>query len=191
MGLFDVLRGERTPQRADLDALFALGSAALTMEAGMGLRTTGHAGVCFKGVEAAVFEALMRETEELLHATSSDSGTTIGRSEDEMGFTWLVINDPDLDDLVTTTHVLSRSLEERGFGERLLCAVFGFDGEPGQVDLVYGYRRGYFYPFAPRTGRTRDNALELRLQAALGTDLRIEPELERWYAVWDAPVRSG
>lgn len=188
MGLLDVLRGQRTPPRADLDALFALGSAALTMEAGLGLRTTGRAGVCFKPIAMAEFEALVREIEELLAATSSDSGTTVSRHEDGVGFSWVVIDDPDIEDLVTTTHVVSRSLEERGFSERLLCAVFGFDGEPGAVDLVYAYGRGTFYPFAPRGERRRDNPLEMRLAAALGTDLPMEPELERWYAVWDAPV---
>lgn len=188
MGLLDVLRGQRSPRRADLDNLFALGSAAMTMEAALALRTTGRAGVCFKGIDAAVFAALVREIEELLAATSDESGTTVTRHDDAFGFSWVVIADPDVEDLVTTTHVVSRSLEERGFSEQLLCAVFGFDGEPGQVDLVYGYKRGAFYPFAPREGRRRDNALELRLRAAIGGELTIEPELERWYPVWDAPV---
>jgi hypothetical protein len=191
MGLLDVLRGQRTPRRADLDNLFALGAAAMTMEAGLELRTTGRAGVCFKTIDAGVFTALVREIEELLAATSSDAGTTVSRHDDSMGFSWVVIADPDLEDLVTTTHVVSRSLEERGFSEQLLCAVFGFDGPPGAVDLVYGYKRGTFYPFAPREGRRRDNALELRLQGALGSDLPVEPELERWYPVWDAPVGTG
>jgi hypothetical protein len=188
MGLLDVLRGQRPPKRADLDNLFALGSAAITLEAAMGLRTTGRAGVCFRSIEAGAFERLVRETEELLAATSADSGTTVSRHEDSFGFSWVVIADPDLEDLVTTTHVVSRSLEEQGFSEQLLCAVFGFDGDPGPVELVYGYKRGTFYPFAPREAERRDNALELRLQAAVGAELPVEPELERWYPVWDAPV---
>lgn len=191
MGLLDVLRGQRAPRRADLDNLFALGAAAMTMEAGLELRTTGRAGVCFKTLDAGVFAALVREIEELLAATSADAGTTVSRHDDEMGFSWVVIADPDLEDLVTTTHVVSRSLEERGFSEQLLCAVFGFDGPPGAVELVYGYKRGTFYPFAPREGRRRDNALEMRLQGAVGGDLPVEPELERWYPVWDAPVGAS
>jgi hypothetical protein len=188
VGLLDILRGQRAPKRADLDRLFAIGGAAMTLDAGLGFTPTGRAGVCFKPIEAGEFERLVRDVGELLAATSAEAGTTVSRHEDEYGFAWVVIDDPDLEDLVTTTHVVSQSMEERGFSERLLCAVFGFAGEDGPVDLVYAYKRGTFYPFAPREGKRRDNALELRLQAALGGELPIEPELERWYPVWDAPV---
>lgn len=191
MGLLDVLRGQRTPRRADLDALFAIGGAAMTLEAGPGIVPTGRAGVCFKEVEASQFEALVREIEELLRVAAPESGTTVRREVDDHGFDWVVIEDPDIDDLATTTHMVSQSLEERGLSERLLCAVFGFRGDDGPVDLVYAYKRGTFYPFAPREGRRRDNAVELRLQATLGSDLPIEPELERWYPLWDSPVTAA
>lgn len=188
MGLLDVLRGQRAPRRADLDRIFGIGSAAVTLEVSLGLTTTGTAGVCFRAIEAGVFAQLVQEIEELLAATSSDSGTTVSRHEDSFGFSWVVIADPDMDDLATTAHVVSQSLEERGFSEQLLCAVFGFDGAPGPLYLVYNYKRGSFYPFAPRGEERRDTILERRVQSALASDLALEPELERWYPVWDAPV---
>jgi len=191
VGLLDVLRGQRTPKRADLDALFAIGTAAMTLQAGLGILTTGRAGVCFKEVEARQFEGLVREIEELLHSAAPESGTTVSKQVDDHGFAWVLVEDPDIDDLATTIHMVSLSLEERGLSERLLCAVFAFAGEDGPVDLVYAYKRGTFYPFAPREGRRRDNALELRLQGTLGSDLPMEPELERWYPVWDAPVSGS
>jgi hypothetical protein len=191
VGLLDVLRGQRAPKRADLDAIFGIASAALTLDASLGLTTTGRAAVCFKSVEAAVFDDLVREIEALLAATSSDSGTTVSRHDDSYGYSWVVIADPDIDDLATTTHVVSQSMEERGFSEQLLCAVFGFDGPPGALDLVYGYKRGAFYPVAQRGEGRRDNTFELRVKSVLEGELSVEPELERWYAVWDAPVREG
>ncbi|GAB2930649.1 hypothetical protein GCM10027075_33880 [Streptomyces heilongjiangensis] len=53
----------------------------------------------------------------------------------------------------------------------------------------YLYKRGTFYPFAPLPGGAgrRDNALELRVRAVLAEDLRIEPDLGRWFPVWGAP----
>ena len=40
-------------------------------------------------------------------------------------------------------------------------------------------------------GGRRDNTFELRVKSVLEGELSLEPELERWYAVWDAPVRGG
>jgi hypothetical protein len=188
VGLLDILRGQRRPKRADLDRLFAITTAATTLEAGMGIVATGRAGVCFRAIDGGVFDELVREVEQILALAGSEFGTRVSRHEDSFGFSWVVLSDPQLDDLVTATHLVSQTLEERGFSEQLLCAVFGFRGEAGPVFLVYAYKRGAFYPFVPRGERDRDNTLELRLQAALGGEMPIEPELERWYPVWDAPV---
>lgn len=191
MGLLDVLRGQRPARRADLDRLFGIASAALVLESALGLRTTGRAAVCFKSIEAGVFDEVIREIEQLLAATSDETATTVARHDDDYGFSWVTISDPDIDDLATTTHVVSQSLEERGYSEQLLCAVFGFDGEGGPLELVYAYKRGAFYPFAPRGEPRRDGTLERRVQGALGSEVAIEPELERWYPVWNAPVAAA
>jgi hypothetical protein len=53
--------------------------------------------------------------------------------------------------------------------------------------LVYLYKRGTFYPFAPQGGERRDNATELQVRGVLGNDLKIEPDLARWFPVWGAP----
>jgi hypothetical protein len=61
------------------------------------------------------------------------------------------------------------------------------EGRDRRVGLVYLYKRGTFYPFAPIGPDQRDTAFELQLRAALGADLRVEPELQRWFPVWGAP----
>lgn len=188
MGLLDVLRGQRAPKRANLDRLFALGNAALTLQTSLGIVPTGRAGVCFKPIDAALFAEILAEVQQLLTLANAEAGTTTEQHSDSFGFSWVVISDPDLDDVVTATHLVSQTLEERGYSEQLLCAVFGFRADDGPVDLVYGYKRGTFYPFAPRAGKQRDNGIELRLKGVLEKEIPIEPELERWYPVWDAPV---
>jgi hypothetical protein len=188
MGLLDVLRGQRTPKRANLDRLFAIGDAALTLQTSLGIAPTGRAGVCFKPIDAALFDEIVAEVRQLLALANSEAGTRAEQHSDSFGFSWVVITDPDLDDVVTATHLVSQTLEERGFSEQLLCAVFGFRGDDGPVHLVYGYKRGTFYPFVPRGAKERDNSFELRLKGVLEHEIPIEPELERWYPVWDAPV---
>ena len=52
---------------------------------------------------------------------------------------------------------------------------------------IYLYKRGTFYPFAPLSGERRDNALELQVKGVIGSDLKFEPDLSRWFPVWGAP----
>jgi hypothetical protein len=99
------------------------------------------------------------------------------------------LTDPEFEDLVTTMHLASSTLEEQGFGKALLAALFGFNHpERGKVYLVYNFKRGKFYPFVPRPNHTRDNAFELRIKAVMQNELPIEQELERWYPLWDIPT---
>lgn len=194
MGLFDILKGQRTPKRANLDRLFAMSTAETTLVTALDLHSTGRAGVCFRPVQGAEFEALERDLAELLAISGRTSGTRVSRESDDYGFAWIVLEDEEFDDLVTTTHLINQSLEERGYSEQLLCSVFGFrqggDAQAAPVNFVYAYKRGTFYPFVPAGDSRRDNATELRLKAALEGELPIEPELERWYPVWGAPVGS-
>lgn len=194
MGLLDILRGQRAPKRADLDRLFAVSTSELTLVTALGLTPSGRAGLCFKAIEAGAFSALVADIDQMLAIAGAESGTTVSRHTDDYGYSWVVLSDPDLDDLVTTTHVVSQTMQESGVSEQLLCAVFGFEHDGRPVDLIYNYKRATFYPFAPAgpAGKgDRDNALELRVKAALEREMPIEPELERWYAVWDAPVRGA
>jgi hypothetical protein len=83
---------------------------------------------------------------------------------------------------------VNSSLENAGFGPQLLCTIIAFrDSARRPLGLVYLYKRGTFYPFAPKSGENRDNPLELQMRGTLADDLKIEPDLERWFPVWGAP----
>ena len=55
------------------------------------------------------------------------------------------------------------------------------------LGLVYLYKRGSWYPFAPTGQDRRDNATELQIKSLLATDLRLEQDLARWFPVYGAP----
>ena len=189
MGLTDILFGRKRLGGAKLDRLFALSTAQVTLEAELGLRTAGVAAVCFKPLSAGEFARAEREVSELLEVAARDCGSEVRRRSDSFGFEWIVVRDPDFEDLVTTVHLVSSELQARGFGERLLAAVFRFRGGRRPVHLIYGYKRGTFWPFVP-TGENqkRDNAEELRLKTELDGELPIEPQLERWLGLFGAPL---
>jgi hypothetical protein len=146
--------------------------------------------VCFKPASGAGFAATSAELTELLELAVKEAGSTLRVSDDSYGYRWVVIGDPDLEDLVTSVHMVNSTLEEHGFGPQLLCSVFGFASPSGaeRCHLVYLYKRGTFYPFAPRGDQRRDNELELRVRGALGNDLPVEPELSRCVALWGLPI---
>ena len=191
MGLLDVLRGRTRQVRPNLDAFFSLPAAAVTLEASCGLVPSGQGGVCFKtGTGSPELDA-GAEIDQLV--ADEQDPASVKKVQDDLGFSWLVVCDPDVSSLVTRLHAVNTSLEEHGLGPHLLCAAVGWRDAPGStgkgpVYLVYLFKRGTFYPFAPRDGERRDNALELRLRAELAEDLPIEQDLTRWMALWGLPV---
>ncbi len=191
MGFFDAVLGRTKQVPPKLDALFALPTAALTLQTQLDLIPSGHAGLCFKAGSGESTLTGDQDVRELLTLDEADGEVSF--TTDDLGFTWFVINDDDIGTLVTRIHGAHTTLIEHGLGPRLLCAVFGFTPATkpgcGDVRLVYLTKQGTFYPFAPRDGQKRDNELELRLRSFVGDDLPMEPDLSRWMALWGLPVQ--
>jgi hypothetical protein len=186
---FDALFGRGVgPVASKSEPLFAITTAELTLRTKLDLAPTGRAALAFRGLETSQFQEMEREIRELLQVGARATGTEISTASDQYGYRWVLLSDPEFEDLVTTMHLASSTLEEQGFGKALLAAAFEFRHEErGKVYWLYNFKRGNFYPFVPRANRTRDNAFELRLKALLQDELPIEAAFERWYPLWDIP----
>jgi hypothetical protein len=195
VGLLDILRGRTAPVAPKLDAIFALPSAAITLETQAGLVTSGHAGVCWRPPAGQASQEVQDEVSKILDLDRQDPSTPALRAvEDDLGYRWLLVDGPEFDDLATRVHQVNSLLVENGWGPQLLCSVFGLSPAPGadtsakKMWLVYLYKRGTFYPFCPDGESSRDNEAELRLRSTLSGDLPIEDDLGRWMALWGLPV---
>ena len=189
MGLTDVLFGRKKLKAPDQDSLFALTTAAITLETDVGLKFAGAGAIVYKPLSAGEFTQADADMRELLHAAAKDSGAEIEKQSDRFGFEWLIVRDPDLEDVVTSVHTVGSELQARGFGPQLLAAAFRFDGHEHPVYWIYGFKRGKWWPFIPTgEGQKRDNATELELKAKLEPELPIEPDLTRWLGLFDAPI---
>lgn len=191
MGLWDALRGQSRPRQANLDALFALPSAALTLEAAMGLRPTGVGSVCFRAAEGPAAVATQREASELV---AIDGGPKSESRVDEYGYTWLTVRagPEDMSGLVTDLHSVNSALEVQGFGPGLLCSVVGFAGESdARAFVVYLYKQGTFYPFCPTGPSSRDQLLERQIRDCVSADLTMEQDPARWMPIWGIPENSA
>jgi len=195
VGFLDVLLGRTKPVQPKLDDLFALPSAAIQLQAATGFTPTGSGSVCFRSVEGKTFADIQSEVRELLDLDNSrpgGGGLPVEVTKDSYGFTWLISNhmSDETDTLVTDLHAVNSALVDNGFGPQLLCTLVAFsDDSHRRLALVYLYKRGTFYPFAPLNERQqeRDNALEFQVKGVLGDELKIEQDVTRWFPVWGAP----
>ena len=191
MGLADILLGRKKLKGPAQDRLFALSTARVTLDTELGLETAGSGGIVFKPLSAGEFVRAENDLQQVLDAVAGESGSRLERKSDDFGYEWIVVRDADLEDQVTTVHAVAQGLQEAGFGEQLLAAAFKFEpkfGDRKVVYWVYGYKQGAFWPFVPTGEKDRDNAEELELKAKLDNDLPIEPDLSRWFGLFNAPL---
>ena len=206
MGLLDIITGKRKLAQPAPDRLFAMTTAYVQLQTELGITSRGAAAIVFQQLSTADFSSIIRDTEELVRATAADSNTTVDRSDDQYGFSWLILRGTDFDQLVVGINAVSGEIEAGGYGERLLCAVFAFEDERKRpLYWIYNYKRGAFYPFipgstapsvpggagglgAPGTSGSRDSEREFQLRAQVGGELPVEQELERWFPLWGIPI---
>ena len=190
MGFLDALLGGRRKLSAPApDRLFAMTTAQVALEAELDLQHRGVAGIVFQPIATGDFRQLVKESEELLRSAAEDTGATVSSAEDEFGYRWIKVEDPDFEDLVVSLNLVSGQLQSGGYGDRLLCCVFPFQEDGRRVYFIYNFKRGSYYPFVPAGGqKQRDTERELQLKAQVASELPIEPELERWYPLWDIPL---
>jgi hypothetical protein len=211
VGFLDVILGRRKLPGPAPDRLFAISTAYVMFETQLQVISRGSAGIVFQPLQTADFLSIVRDMEEVVKATCSDSGTTVQSSDDPYGFRWLILRGKSFDDLVVGINAVSGALEAGGYGDRLLCAVFSFvDDHERPIYWIYNYKRGSFYPFVPASdtvqrgrptthqvssdpakapsNQRRDNERELVLKVQVGAELPVEPELERWFPLWGIPI---
>ncbi|MHB8263177.1 MAG: PspA-associated protein PspAB [Acidimicrobiales bacterium] len=149
------------------------------------------------------------------YGAASSADLMVKQAGDSFGYKWVIVEGGGIDDIVTRVHMVHSSISENGWGEQLLCSLFSFvhsdkdlgdeadmsmDGASPVVSssdsrhplyLVYLAKRGSFYPFAPVGKEKRDTEMEMRIKALIDHDLPMEPDLDRWFPLWDMPLVSG
>jgi hypothetical protein len=195
VGLRDILTGRHQVKDPAPDRLFAISTAYVGLQSEHQIDPAGSAAIVFQSLATSDFESTLKDMEEVVTATGGDSGTTVSTQDDSYGYRWMILRNPDgtpsVEDLAVGINAVSGSIETAGYGERLLCAVFAFvDAQQRRVYFIYNYKRGYWYPFVPSPGdaQERSTERELQLKAQIGSEMPIEPELERWFPLWGIPI---
>ena len=124
-------------------------------------------------------------------------GDGFSQAVDSFDYRWLLLDDPDLEDLVTKIHMANSTLAGQRLGPpaallglrlRARSPTRGTDAKAFR--LVYLFKRGTFYPFAPVDAgkERRDTELELRIRTMSAPTCRSRRDLTRWFPMWDLPV---
>jgi len=195
MGLFDSIRAvfgsnaaTEATKEADADDLFGMSTAYVTMEADLGFQSVDQAALCFSGVDSTDFADTVDEVQAILRAGEEETGTIFDVHEDSHGWEWVILQDTDPEDLVTTIHFAADQFIQRGYGSRLLSAVFGFSRDSDRAYWIYSFKRGAYYPFAPSANNERNQQLEFKLESVLNGELAVEEDESYWYPMWpDTP----
>jgi|Deesub1362A_J573_1020465.scaffolds.fasta_scaffold00198_57 hypothetical protein len=185
MGLFDTIFGRRVRTGSDWETnerILDISSASTMLES-HGMRPIESAGICFKPMSDSDFERVISDVNESMSGERGRHKYTT----DEYGYHWIVVYDDEFDGLVELVHSTVKILTKNGFGERLLCAVFGFIENENRIYWVYSYKRGSFYPFVP-LDKKRDMEKEVKLASLLKEEMNIEKDASCWYPIWNPPL---
>jgi hypothetical protein len=177
------------PRPAALDQLLTLPSVADTLAADMGFTPTGLGSICLRPVEGRSFRDVEYNVRDWLDR-DGEKTAPVEIADDSYGFRWLVLRRPpnQFQSLIADLHTASSKFADNGFGPQLLCSVTAFrDRGDRHLAIVYLYKRGTFYPFAPLPEQTRNNSLELGVKDVTEGKLPLEADLSRWFPVWGIP----
>ena len=189
MGLGNVLFGRKKLKGPARDRLFALTTAAVTLDVSCGLKPAGVGAIVFKPLSAGEFTQVDNDVEQLLQGVAAGSGSKLDRKKDTFGFEWVIVRDPELEDQVTASTRSRRSSTSAASAASCSQPCSASRAASIRSTGSTASRPGTFWPFVP-TGekQERDNARELELKAKLEKELPVEQDLTKWFALFDAPI---
>lgn len=191
MGFLDSLIGRTKLPKSNEDRIFAMSTALLTLQTDGALEPANRVGIVFRSLPSGRFQQLTADTVQMLKlqdAASPEDALRVREVKDDLGFEWLIVDGSDFETILAGIHAVAMGLLDEGLGDCLLAAVFPFRQGDRSVYWIYGYKGATFYPFVPNGDHRRDNAFEMHLAAVAKLELPVEPDLERWYALWGVPV---
>jgi hypothetical protein len=181
--------------KSDSDAIFSLSSAYITLESKLGLKSTGRCAICVKNVNSPGFSEMQQYIQNFLStAMKADFEISFHTSVDNYGYLWIVLTGKTIEGIVAAINAVGDTINETGFSNQLLAAVFELTSGYNTLYLIYNYKLDKFYPFVP-TGRggaegqkRRNNEEEVKVMKAISNEIPFEKDLSLWYPIWGLPI---
>ena len=149
MGFFSAIFGHTKIQAPSREEFFSIVGAAYDLQSRADIRPTQKAGLVVNPVESSYFDNLGAELRKILEISSNATGARFEIRDDEFGTRWIILDDPDFDDLVSLIHTTAETIIEHGFADRILAAAFLVEYQGRPAYWLYNYKLGRFYPSFP------------------------------------------
>ena len=182
--------------QSDADAISTLSSAYISLETKLGLKSTRRCGICVENInEVRSVDELKLYIKNFLDTTKKiafDISYDI-HVDNSYGYLWIIIDANRIEDSIACISAVGETIEQKGFSQQLLSAVFEFskDGSEHQpYYLIYNYKLDKFYPFVPIVSRrkARNNQEEMKIMTAILDDkLPFEENTDQWHPIWNLP----
>ena len=184
--------------KSDWEVMSTLLSADARLNKDGAAKPHRRAGLVYKPNGVPYLDNIERELRPVLYEGIGATKTSFNIQEDQHGTRWVVLEDRNFDDLVSSVFTVGNAIVSNGAGKDLLAAVFRYHykvntrEKPGAADAnvywIYTYRRKAFYPFVPSGPQERDRPAELHLAKAMKKiGLGVDDSLEDWYGLWGIP----
>jgi hypothetical protein len=182
--------GGSKKRETDSDTISSLSSAYIALNTRLDLKSTGRSAICIKNVDLVPFGEMKLEIENFLDASKADFEITYRTIVDPYEYLWIIIMTKTLEDNVAAITSIGDTIEERGFSDKLLAAIFDFNDGSTANYLIYNYKLDKFYPFVPinEQQKRRDHDKELKIMSAVGDELPVEKDMSNWYPIWNIPI---
>ncbi len=160
-----------------------------------------RAGVIYRNSdENAFLNDIEFELKSILYVGEGATKTAFEIEDDDRGMRWIVLEDGNFSDLVSSVYTVGNAIGVNGAEDNLLAAVFElyFTGTVEdntyrsglRTYWIYRYDRKAFYPFVPTGDNEGDR--DRSTEARLGQDLRkhglaVEKSLTEWMGLWGIP----
>ena len=192
-----LIKFKRNPKHSSWPhAMEAMGSNSDRLEEQFDTITTGTVAVLIRPAEDQSHTQTKAELERAL--TGMDRAryhfeVTI----DELGHGWVILNSEALQELAQGATQIGEVLEATGLGDRVMAAVFPFTWRDSinerdrTIYWVFQPRIRKFTPFVPDgdpNNEQRDHDLEIRMEAAIRSELPTERQTAEWFPIWGMPV---
>jgi hypothetical protein len=153
---------------------------------------TGRCALTFKTVSGTFFYEMEQDIKSFLGSLQPEFDLAFRTVTDSYGYMWVILEGARMEDLLAGLTAVGDTVEEKGFSDQLLAAVFEFENERdgGYQYLIYNYRRNNFYPFVPTGQKTRNTEQEMKMMSAISEEMPFEKDMTLWYPLWDLPLRS-